>query len=240
MAKEKILNLITLCFVICSLLWGCSNNITDLEEIKGSGLTYSEFFKELDKLDERENVTYYKPVPISEMDSINTFKNVEIISTENLPFEVDEEMAYLVTSEDSNGNDINQIQFSYLNKSEYESVEEFFIISITEARENPIENNRIFDEVDLVGNELRKDLLTEDIPIYQQIITTDSAMLYRYYNYDKNKNSIDTVGTAANEFYTYYNGYVYHIGYLIDKDRNTKEMQEHMLRITRDLILGNS
>ena len=97
--------------------------------------------------------------------------------------------------------------------------------SSTEAELNPLEKYTNSDEFDTVGNELKKEFLKEDVPIYQQVITTDSALLYSYYDYDEAENSVITVGTTANEMYTYYNGYVYHIGYLIDREKNNEEMQ---------------
>ena len=225
------------------MLWGCSDNETDFEEIKGFGLTYSEFFKTYDGLGERKNITYYKPVTIDETMSLvpdSIKKAINTINTDSLPFEVDKETAYLVTSEKEKGKIKNQVQFSYLNISEYELVEEFFIISITEAELNPLEEYTISNDFDTVGNELIKEFLIEDVPIYQQIITTDSALLYRYYDYDEVENSVITVGTTANEIYAYYNGYVYHIGYLVDREKNNEEMHENMLRLTREYILGNS
>ena len=225
------------------MLWGCSDNETDFEEIEGSGLTYSEFFKTYDGLGERKNIKYHKPVTIEETMSLvpdSIKKAINTINTDRLPFEVDKETAYLVTSEKEKGKIKNQVQFSYLNISEYELVEEFFIISITEAELNPLEEYTISNDFDTVGNELIKEFLIEDVPIYQQIITTDSALLYRYYDYDEVENSVNTVGTTANEIYTYYNGYVYHIGYLVDREKNNEEMHEKMLRLTREYILGNS
>jgi len=42
--------------------------------------------------------------------------------------------------------------------------------------------------------------------------------------------------SRANEFYSYYNGYVYHIGYQLDGD--PQEVQEKMAILARDFILG--
>ncbi|MBM7607498.1 hypothetical protein JOD29_000735 [Lysinibacillus composti] len=156
-----------------------------------------------------------------------------------MPFEVDEEKAYLVTFEDEEGEVKNQVQLSYLSKSEYDKVDNFFIISVTEVNENPLEGYILSDEYDTVGNKLKKEMLTEDLPIFQQVITTNSALLYRYYEYDEAKDQVGVVGTSANEIYSYYNGYVYHIGYNIDRKKNTDKVQEEMLKITRDYILGN-
>lgn len=226
-------------FVISSLLLGCSNNETNLEEVKGVGLTYSEYFKNLDELDRRDNIKYYKPLPIDEIELLplpeQVKKSVNAIVSDRLPFKVDEEKAYLVTSENENGEVMNQMQLSY-----HGNVDDFFIISVTEVDGNPLEGYNVSDEYDSVGNELKKEVLAEGVPIYQQVITTNGALLYSYYDYDKTENRVNTVGTTANEFYAYYNGYVYHIGYLIDRKKNDKKMQENMLQLTRDYILRNS
>ena len=243
MATKKLLKLMLPIIFISSILLGCSFNKTDFEEVKGVGLTYSEYFKTYDGLDERQNIKYYKPVPIDEVESSlseQVKKAINTIDSNRLPFTVDDEKAYLITSKDENGKIKSQVQLSYLSKPEYDEVDDFFIISVTEVDENPLKRYDISDKYDSVGNELKEEILTEDLPIYQQVITTDSALLYTYYDYDETKNSIVTVGTAANEFYAYYNGYIYHIGYLIDKEKNNEEMQDKMLHLTREYILGNS
>jgi hypothetical protein len=48
------------------------------------------------------------------------------------------------------------------------------------------------------------------------------------------------MATAANELYGYYNGYVYHVGYLINGARKNKDMHERILQLTRDFILGKA
>lgn len=243
MATKKSLKLTLSIFFISSILLGCSFDKEGFEKVKGDGLTYSEYFKMYDGLDERENIKYYKPVVSDETESTlpeHVKTAINTIDSERLPFTVADEKAYLITFEDKNGKTKSQVQLSYLSKSDDGQVEDFFIISATDVDENPLKNYDISDKYDSVGNELKKEILTEDLPIYQQVITTDSALLYTYYDYDEKKNSIVTVGTAANEFYAYYNGYVYHIGYLIDKEKNTVEMQEKMLQLAREYILGNS
>lgn len=228
--------------MMSSLLFGYSNNESGLEKVKGVDVTYSELFKTFDGLDERSNITYYKPLPIEKIDS--TFpeqvgKDVKNLDSDLLPFEIDEEKAYLVTFEDEDGEVKNQVQLSYLSKSEYDWVDNFYIISVTEVDENPLEGYNLSDEYDTVGNKLKKEILTEELPIFQQVITTNSALLYRYYEYDEAKDQVGVFGTSANEIYSYYNGYVYHIGYIIDRKINTDKVQEEMLKITRDYILGN-
>lgn len=223
-----------------SILLGCSIDKSKLVKVKGTSLTYSEYFKAYDDLDERKNVTYYKPFLINEAESSlpdqvrNTMNKLD---PDKLPFKVDEAKAYLVTSKDKDGKVKNQIQLSYLSKDEYEQTDNFFIISVTESDENPLELYDKTDEFDTVGNKLKKEELTEGLPIYQQVLTTNGALLYKYY--DEDGKGIATVGTTANEFYAYYDGHIYHIGYLIDKEKNDEEMQEKMLQLVREYIIAS-
>lgn len=238
---KKISTVMFLFFIISSL-YGCSNLENDLEKVKGTGITYSQYFKSYDGLDNRENIKFYKPIAIDEINSAfpkQIDEAVNLIDSSALPFEVDEEKAYLVTSEDKTDEVKHQVQLSYLGKSDYDKVDNFFIISVTNVGENPIKEYNFSEEYDLVGNELKKEILIDDVPIFQQVITTNSALLYRYYDYDETKNMVGVVGTSANEFYSYYDGFVYHIGYLIDREKNTAEVQEKMLNITRNFILGD-
>ncbi|KMY44922.1 hypothetical protein AC622_12415 [Bacillus sp. FJAT-27916] len=238
MIAKKIWRLLGPIILISSVAAGCSINETDLEEVKGAGLTYSEYFKSFDELDERENIHYYKPISLSDGESslLNDIEErMNPFNSEKLPFHVDEEKAYLVTSKDEKGKPKDEVQLSYFGSTS----EEFFIISVTEVDENPLKGYVYADSYDSIGNQLKKEILTDDLPIYQQIVTTNSALLYSYYDYDETNNRIDTVGTAANEMYAYYNKCIYHIGYLIDQEKNTEEMQERMLHLAREYILGS-
>ncbi|MCG3087707.1 hypothetical protein [Sporosarcina cyprini] len=100
-----------------------------------------------------------------------------------------------------------------------------------------MEGVTINDNRDTVGNELKKVELLKGVPMYQQILTTNSALLYRYYDLDETENQIRVVGTQANEFYAYYDGYIYHIGYSIDREKNDSDMQEKMLNLVREYML---
>ncbi|WP_404337654.1 hypothetical protein [Planococcus rifietoensis] len=162
------------------------------------------------------------------------------IDPDLLPFEVDGENAYVVTSEDRTGKVTHQVQLSYLGKSEEGIVDEFFIISVTEMDENPVENYEVVAATDSVGNKIGKQELSGNDFIFQQVLTTNSALLYRYYEYDEAEEKLNVVGTAANEFYSYHDGFVYHVGYLIDRERNTDQVQDDMLNFTRNIILGKN
>ncbi|WP_301107461.1 hypothetical protein [Sporosarcina sp.] len=226
---------------VSSLVVGCSTDPSDLVKVKGDGVTFSEYFKPFDHLDEREHVKFYKPIPIIESDPSLSEKMktaVKTIDPTKLPFRADVQKVYLVTSKDQNGKVRNQVQVSYFSEDEYGQSDDFFIISVTEADKNPLESYDITDKVDSVGNVIKKEQLTEDLSIYQQILTTDSALLYRYY--EETDKGIEVVGTAANEFYAYYEGHIYHIGYSIDREQNDEQMQEKMLQTVREYITAST
>lgn len=240
MKNRKLSSLLFSLIFMSSLLLGCSIDKSELVKVKGTGLTYSQYFKAYDGLDERENVTYYKPFLVNEAvsslpDQVRNAMNK--IDPDKLPFKVDEEKAYLVASKDKDGKIKNQVQLSYLGKDHYEQTNDFFIVSVTEADKNPLELYDITDEVDTVGNKLKKGQLTENLPIYQQVLTTASALVYKYYEEDDKR--ITPVATVANEFYAYYDGHIYHIGYSIDKEKNDEEMQGKMLQLVREYIIAS-
>ncbi|GEN82581.1 hypothetical protein SLU01_08930 [Sporosarcina luteola] len=244
MLKKKSLKIVCSIIFIGSLLVGCTADQTNLKKTKSDGLTFSEYFRAYDRLDERRNSKFYKPLSMNEVQSTSLpdemKKVIHPIDLKDLPFKVDEENVYFVTSKSKEGKGISQAQVSYLGKNEYGNTERFYIISVTESDRNPLNAYDTSDEVDLVGNKLKKEHLTDNLPIYQQVLTTNSALLYRYYQYNDEENKITIVGTSSNEFYAYYNGYIYHVGYLIDREKNDEEMQEKMLQLTREYILGSS
>ncbi|MFJ8066425.1 hypothetical protein ACIQYS_17650 [Psychrobacillus sp. NPDC096426] len=244
MTRNKIIKPILLLLIMVFTVIGCANKEEEeaLTKVTGIGLSYSEYFKSVDAQDERKNVAYYMPLPIDEMLNVapNSIQNtVHPIDPKKLPFEVNEQKAYLVTSINEKGNLQNQLQFTYLHNNEYEQPEEFFILSVTEVDENPLDKYDFSKEqADTVGNELRKEKLIDDIPIFHQVITTDGALTYRYYSFDEKEKRLVTVVTTANELYGYYNDYLYHVGYST-KNNNKKEVQDKIFQLTRAFIMGD-
>lgn len=247
MIVTKYFKSIAVILFLCLLLIGCTSNNekanTFLTETNGVGLTFSEYFKGVDNLDDRENVVYYKPFPISEIMTVapESIRNaVNIFESDKLPFEVNEKTGYLITSKDENGNLQNQVQFSYLNNPDNRNTKEFFIISVIELKESPLHNYDFSKEgLDTIGNELRKETLTDDIPMFHQVITTNRALVFKYYSYNVETKRVGTVATQANELYGYYKGHIYHVGYSINGN-NTEGLHEQMLQLTREFILGET
>lgn len=232
---------------LVSSLIACSNEKTSFlnevkNEVKGNGFTYSQYFKSVDDLDDRKNGSFYHPLSFGEVIKIipDSMKDsVNLINKSDLPFKVSEEIAYLVISQDERGNVQHQVQFTYLNHDSYGNPDEFVIISMTEAKENPLTKYDFSNEkYDTVGNELREEIIKDGILMYHQVITSNSALTYTYYDYNEEENLVTIVTTAANELYGYYNGHIYHVGYLIDGNKYNEEVQGQMLQLTRDFILG--
>ncbi|MBU0904611.1 MAG: hypothetical protein KKF57_05425 [Firmicutes bacterium] len=230
-------------FTMSVMLLGCTNKEAGLVEVQGDGLTYSEYFKSVDELDTRENVTYFKPLLIDDFMNVapDSLENeIHPIDSVKLIFEPNEQSVYLVTSEHKKSNVQNQAQFTYLSKDSYEQAEEFFIISVTDVKENPLEKYDFSKEKqDTLGNELRREVLIEDTPIFHQVKTTNGSLVYTYYQYNKDKNEIATVATSANELYTYYKGRTYHAGYQLTNENNTEKAREEILNLFRAFVLGH-
>ena len=242
MNPHKIFKATLSIFTISMLLTGCNNKEIGFVEVHGDGMTYSEYFKSIDELDTRENITYYKPLSIAEFMTVapDSLKNeIHPIDSEKLPFKPNEQSVFLVTSEDKKSNVQNQAQFTYLNSNEYELTEEFLVISVTNVEKNPLEKyNFPKEKQDTVGNELRREVLIDDTPIYHQVKTTNGSLVYTYYQYIKDKNTVATVATSANELYTFYNGRIFHAGYQLTKENNTEKSREEILQLFREFVLG--
>ena len=230
-------------FTMSMLLIGCTNKEAGLVEVQGDGLTYSEYFKNVDELETRENVIYYKPLSIDEFMKAapNSFENeIHPIDSEKLPFEPNEQSIFLVTSEDNKSKKQNQAQFTYLSSNEYELTEEFLVISVTDVEKNPLEKYDFSKEKqDTLGNEFRREVLIGDIPIFHQMKTTNGSLVYTYYQYNKDKNEIATVATSANELYTFYKERIYHAGYQLTNQNNTEKSREEILNLFREFVLGH-
>ena len=211
-------------------------------QVKGSGLTRSEYFSQDDSLNQRKNVRYYQPVSgygAMQKVSLAMGNTIHPIQPEKLPFDANAQEVYAVTSKTANGSQQNQLQFSYLQKSLDGEVHQFAIFTVMNVETNPLENVEIKSEtVDTVGNTLKNEGLIGQYPLFHQLLTTDSAFVYGYYAFDEKKERVFTVATKANEFYTVYNGYVFHIGYQID-NMNQEEIQERMIDLVREFVLGD-
>ncbi|HLR10594.1 MAG TPA: hypothetical protein VK120_04370 [Sporosarcina sp.] len=218
------------------LLTSCSD--IPLKAVKGSGVTSAEQFKSYDQLHERKIIAYYKPFSLKE--NIKLPEEVEKLRvdlpTKELPFTVDDELGYIVSFKDENGNRSYEFQQSYVQYDDYGEISSFYTISIIPSSDNPLEKIDIEAGKDLVGNELKEQLIAGSTPFFEQKLTTDSALNYTFFEYDEETKNVHTVKTQANEFYTYNNGNIYHIGYFVDHERFNKRAHKQLKKLTKAMI----
>lgn len=214
-----------------------------LAKVKGADVVASEAFKDVDHLDQRKHGVFYKPISFNAMLQVAPKSMLQVMhpfSDKKLSFIPNIQEAYLVTSKRDDGSVQHEVQFTYGKADSPGGIpSHFYIISITEVKKNPLNifAKGAIGSKDAVGNLLLKQTLINHIPIYQQVITTPSALVYSFYSYSKKDNKIISVSTRANELYTYYKGYVIHVGYTGDAKDN-KKLRIKMLNLTKQFILG--
>ncbi|WP_455644610.1 hypothetical protein [Lysinibacillus xylanilyticus] len=211
-------------------------SFTDLfqTEVEGKETTFSQFFQIADQLDHRENIKFYAPLQSFEaMQAVAaTMENaVHLIDPENLPFKSNIQEVYAVTSDMQGGSLQKQFQFSYKEKSLTGVDRQYIIFTVTNVNYNPLINYKFMEgnqeEITNVGLNFMN-------PLYYRAMTPDKWFAYSYYNYDEADKRIYRMSTRANEFYTYYKGYIYHIGYQLNGDQ--QEAQEKMVELAREFI----
>ncbi|MEY9977990.1 hypothetical protein [Lysinibacillus sp. RC79] len=224
---------------------GVSKQLTDLfnTEVKGTVVTYSQYFQIADRLNDRKNPKFYEPVKGFEaMREVATVmgNNVHPIDPKKLPFKANIQEVYAVTSEMTNGRLQNQMQFTYLQKALNGEDQQFAIFTVTNVDSNPLVNYDITHDIsDFLGNTIKNEGLIGENPLFHQIATPDNGRLsYFYYDFDIKNKKVRLTSTLANELYTYYNGYVFHIGYQIEH-ADQEDMQKKMIELVKEFILGN-
>lgn len=222
-----------------------SKQLTDLfnTEVKGTMVTYSQYFQTADRLNDRKNPKFYEPVKGFEaMQEVATVlgNSVHPIDPKKLPFEANIQEVYAVTSEMTNGRLQNQLQFTYLQKALNGKDQQFAIFTVTNVDNNPLANYDItHDRNDEMGNIIKNEGLIGESPLFHRNITKEKGGLaYFYYNYDIKNKKVRLTSTLANELYTYYNGYVFHVGYKLEH-ADQEGMQKKMIELVKEFILGN-
>ncbi|WP_036129267.1 hypothetical protein [Lysinibacillus sphaericus] len=216
---------------------------TDLfqTEVEGTDTTYSQFFPLANFLSQAKNIKYYAPLQgFAAMQSVATSLGnvVHLTTPEELPFQPNIQEVYAVSSKMDDGSQQTQFQFSYKEKSSTGRDLQYINFSVTNVDRNPLSTYiKSKDIEETLGIKVSNVGLNFMNPLYYREMTPDRGFVYIYYNYDETDKRIFQMTTNANEFYTYYNGYVYHIGYQLDGD--PQEVQEKMATIVRTFILGD-
>lgn len=219
------------------MLAGCSD--LPMKKVKGIGVTSAAQFEHYDQLHEREKLTYYKPFSLTEkIDLPEEIQSLRVnVPIDRIPFEVDEQLGYVVSFKNPDGEVAYELQQSYIHYDEYGEVDQFYNLSIVEKSHDPLDQQDIQIGKDQVGNELTKRSLIKNTMLYEQKLTTDSALNYTYYAYDEDSKKVDLITTSANEFYTYYDGKIYHIGYSLDDETFDEDAHEQFAVLTKEILL---
>ncbi|MFE3572895.1 hypothetical protein [Lysinibacillus sp. NPDC059133] len=213
-------------------------SFTDLfkTEVEGTETTFSQYFQIADQFIHRENIKFYAPLQGFEaMQAVAaTMGNaVHLIDPEDLPFKSNLQEVYAVTSEMQDGSLQKQFQFSYKEKSLTGVDRQYIILTVTNVNHNPV-NYKVTEDSQEFSGEITNVGLNFMDPLYYHAMTPDKGFAYVYYNYDEADKRIYQMSTKANEFYTYYNGYAYQIGYQLNGDQ--QEAQEKMVALAREFI----
>ncbi|MEK4628878.1 hypothetical protein MKZ17_11790 [Solibacillus sp. FSL R7-0682] len=189
-------------------------------EIDGKGVAYSEYFKEYD-MQHIRNLYYFKPVSLKRFIEANAIQFPQLPE----PFQAEEGEVIAV-----NDGFFTELQFHFKSKGG------FLNISMAPSFMNPVANEELLTvDVDTVGNKVEAERLDASTTLFRQIITTDSSLVFSYYHYDDIDEAINITNSQANEFYTYHNGIIYHIGYSPNENINFNEVDDFV----KEFILNN-
>lgn len=215
---------------------------TDLfqTEVEGTKSMFSEFLPIANYLSQGKNIKYYAPLQGFEaMQSVATSMRdvVHLIEPENLPLKATIQEVYAVTSEMQDGSLQTQYQFSYKEKSHAGVDVQYINFTVTNINYNPLASyDKAKNMKDTLGLEVSNIGLNFMNPLYYREMSPDRGDEYIYYNYDEADKRIYQMTTRANEYYSYNNGYIYHIGYQLAGD--PKEVREKVAILAKEFILG--
>ncbi|WP_445480184.1 hypothetical protein ACULLL_08395 [Lysinibacillus irui] len=215
---------------------------TDLfqTEVEGTKSMFSEFLPIANYLSQGKNIKYYAPLQGFEaMQSVATSMRdvVHLIEPENLPLKATIQEVYAVTSEMQDGSLQTQYQFSYKEKSHAGVDVQYINFTVTNINYNPLASyDKAKNMKDTLGLEVSNIGLNFMNPLYYREMSPDRGDEYIYYNYDEADKRIYQMTTRANEYYSYNNGYIYHIGYQLAGD--PQEVREKVAILAKEFILG--
>jgi hypothetical protein len=210
--------------------------LESLDEIEGREHTYNYDFK---LLQDREYVSYYVPVSISEGLACipsSMSEKLHFISQDSLPFTVSQANSNIVTSWNDSNQLVFQIQYSYLeNSEEYQTnFQDFFIVSITQYPDDPFEDSETTLTLEEnLPSSYEKLVLVDEHPLYYKPESITWTRMFDYYKYLEEDNLLDKESTGSSQYYAWYDGLIYSIGFTMDTDSIDQE------GLVREIILGN-
>lgn len=162
---------------------------------------------------------YYNEGPLNDFLRANHIQFPEVPA----PFKKEEGTVIAV-----NDGYLTELQFHF-KKGEY-----YLNISLAPSSMNPIH-----------ADELQKNLsypfpieleqLNESTTLVKQKIQDDSGLVFTYYDYDEKEEAIYVIADMANEYYSYANELIYHIGY----NRTAPVDEQQMTDFVKDFIVNN-
>lgn len=221
---------------------GVTPTFTDLfqTEVEGKDTAFSNFFPLANYLSQAKHIQYYSPLQgLEAMQSVATSLEdvVHLTDPENLPFQPNIQEVYALSAKMEDGSKQTQFQFSYKEKSSTGVDLQFINFTVTNVKYNPlasyVKSKNIEETLGMKVSNIGLNFMN---PLFYREMSPERGYVYTYYNYDETDKRIFQMTTRANEFYSYYNGYVYHIGYQLEGD--PQEVQEKMAILARDFILG--
>ncbi|WP_339216728.1 hypothetical protein [Solibacillus sp. FSL W8-0372] len=189
-------------------------------EIDGTGVAYSENFREQD-MQHIRSLRYYREIPLTD------FLNKSGVTFPNLPQPYVRENGTVIAVNDGF---FTELQFHF--KSE----NHFLNISIAPSWINPVNVEELQQNlVDAAGNPLEIEQINDSTAIVKQKINNGSGLVYRNYFYNEKSDAINVMTSSANEYYSYHNGLIYHIGY-----SETAPVDEQLMdEFVKDFIVNN-
>ncbi|MGN7477371.1 hypothetical protein ACTHOQ_05915 [Solibacillus silvestris] len=188
-------------------------------EIDGAGVAYSENFKEMD-MQQFRSLRYYNEV------SLEQFLLANNVSFPEPPEPFNKEDGTVIAVNDGY---FTELQFHF------KSGEHFLNISLAPLYV-PINEELLRESsVDAAGNPIEFERLNDSATLVKQKNQSGSGLVFTHYFYNKEKNAIQVTATRANEYYSYSDGLLYHIGY----DGTASISEQHMTDFVKDFILNN-
>ena len=260
MAKSKwtyrVVTMMITCSILLFIAWQAAKPLDELvtqdegetptftkffqTEVEGKDTAYSNFLPLANYLSQAKHIQYYAPLQgLEAMQSVATSLEdvVHLTDPENLPFQPNIHEVYAISAKMEDGSQQTQFQFSYKEKSSTGVDLQFINFTVTNVKYNPLASyvkSKNMEET--LGMKVSNIGLNFMNPLFYREMSPERGYVYTYYNYDETDKRIFQMTTRANEFYSYYNGYVYHIGYQLDGE--PQEVQEKMAILARDFILG--
>ncbi|MCH7322567.1 hypothetical protein LZ480_11750 [Solibacillus sp. MA9] len=180
-------------------------------EIEGDGVTYNQNYMAFD-MQHIRTLKYYKEVPYTEFLQKTNVSTIDIPT----PFQVKDGNVIAV-----NDGYFTELQFHFPHE------EEFINISMSRTYFEPIDYDTLAaTPADAYGTPIELERLNPSTTLVKKFLEGNGGLVYTYYSYDEENNSVHLTATTANEFYTIADGYIYYIGFSENSSLSKTQMTE--------------